>query len=159
MNFCTTPWITVFSQQSEPHWSAILTGISTPIIALFSLFIAYQQWKTARNKLKFDLYEKRLVIYTVTINSINKIITSDLNSVDTTQIKEEYLIGIRGARWLFDDQMYKYLNDDLWPLILDFENIKLDKNVQQERINLTKRLHEHLNCVEQKFNKFLSLKH
>ena len=48
---------------SDPHWTAYLTALLTPTIAGFGIYIAIQQWLTARRKLKFDLFDRRFAVY------------------------------------------------------------------------------------------------
>lgn len=40
-----------------------LSGLLTPVIAVTTVYIAYQQYKTGKDKLRFDLYEKRLKLF------------------------------------------------------------------------------------------------
>ena len=40
-----------------------LSGLLTPVIAVTTLYIAYQQYKTGKDKLRFDLYERRLKLF------------------------------------------------------------------------------------------------
>lgn len=39
------------------------SGLLTPIIAIVATYIAYQQWKTNKQKLVLDRYDRRLRIY------------------------------------------------------------------------------------------------
>ncbi|WP_454673454.1 hypothetical protein [Achromobacter pestifer] len=43
--------------------AAWLQALGTPIIGIGAAYIAYQSARTARNKLKFDMFEKRLQTY------------------------------------------------------------------------------------------------
>jgi hypothetical protein len=42
---------------------AIIGPLGPFVVSLLVAYVAYQQWKTASNKLKLDLYEKRLKIF------------------------------------------------------------------------------------------------
>jgi hypothetical protein len=42
----------------------ILTALLTPVIAVAVGYVAYQQWRTAREKLVLDLFKDRLAVYT-----------------------------------------------------------------------------------------------
>jgi hypothetical protein len=46
-----------------PHWTAYLTALLTPVIAVLATYIAYQQWRLNRHKLKLDLFERRWNVY------------------------------------------------------------------------------------------------
>jgi|WetSurMetagenome_2_1015567.scaffolds.fasta_scaffold742950_1 hypothetical protein len=50
----------------------IINAIATPIIATSVGIIAYQQWKTNKQKLKFDLYDRRLKLYEKSMEFIGK---------------------------------------------------------------------------------------
>jgi hypothetical protein len=39
------------------------SGLLTPVIAAIALYIAFQQYKTAHDKLRLDLYERRFRVY------------------------------------------------------------------------------------------------
>jgi hypothetical protein len=47
----------------SPAWVAISSALLTPLIAIIVVLIAYRQWKTAHNRLKLDLFDKRLAIH------------------------------------------------------------------------------------------------
>ena len=42
-------------------------------VSLVVAFIGYQQWRTARDKARFDLYEKRFVIFQATLDFIGEV--------------------------------------------------------------------------------------
>jgi hypothetical protein len=53
-------------QNVEPHWTAYLTALLTPCIAILAAYIGYQQWQLNRHKLKLDLFDKRWEVYAAT---------------------------------------------------------------------------------------------
>lgn len=54
--------ITSATPQADPHWTAYVTAVVVPVIALIAAWIAFRQWQIARNKLKLDLYDKRMAV-------------------------------------------------------------------------------------------------
>jgi hypothetical protein len=52
----------------DPHWTVYVSALGTPLIAAVAAIIAgwsaYRQWRTARDSLRFDLFEKRLTLTT-----------------------------------------------------------------------------------------------
>jgi len=68
------------------------------IAAIIAGYIALRQWWTARDKLRFDLFEKRFNIYEVTKDFINKTTVHGTASIDDIT---EFYSGIRGAEFLF----------------------------------------------------------
>lgn len=66
--------------------------------------------QTAKNKLKLDLFEKRLAIYTVASDAIAEVIQGgNFLSEDY----HSYYASIQGAKWLFGDEVYNYLDTGL----------------------------------------------
>jgi hypothetical protein len=46
----------------DPHWTTYLLAMLTPLIAMIVAFIAFRQWRTAQNRLKLDLFDRRLAL-------------------------------------------------------------------------------------------------
>jgi hypothetical protein len=92
-------------------WLTVLAALLTPTIAGFGIYIAWRQARTARNKLRLDLFDRRYVIYRAVVETIAKVnrqgylLAPDL---------EEFLLATRGARWLFDDDIGKYIDEKIW---------------------------------------------
>ena len=94
-----------------PLWVEYVKALGAPIVALIAACIAgciaYQQWKTARNKLKLDLFEKRLQVYNaaaVIVELINNPYAPDRDHLD--ECTDKFV----GARWLFGREIEQYLN-------------------------------------------------
>ena len=51
----------------------IFSAILVPLVALFALYIAWQQHKTNEEKLKLDLFDKRFKVYDATRKYLSKI--------------------------------------------------------------------------------------
>lgn len=90
------------------NWIQVLNGLLTPLIALIAIYIAYQQYKTARNKLKLELYEKRYKFY----NDMRKFIIR-LNSQPDRVFEElsEISYSLNEGRFLFDNDLLDYIED------------------------------------------------
>jgi hypothetical protein len=160
--------------QSESFGKAVASGTGTQLIAalatasvaLLAAFIAYQQWVTARNKLKLDLFEKRLQVYNAARSAIGDLITTEKPK---SEVEWQYLNGIRGVKWLFDDRMVKYLDDELWGKIVDLGCVDSElKGVplreqssekMRERADIKKYLTRQLSEIDERFKPFLSLRH
>lgn len=59
--------------QSSSNWIEILSSSLTPVIAVIALYIAIQQYKTNKQRLRHELYEKRLAIYNVVKMHLSKV--------------------------------------------------------------------------------------
>lgn len=95
----------------EPHWTTYLTAMMTPVVACFGAWIAFQQWVTARDKLRLDLYEKRMAVYKTAWETLGVVFTrGDLTRED----ESAYLQGTAGAQWLFGKEVQEYLSKEFW---------------------------------------------
>jgi hypothetical protein len=87
----------------------------TSAVAVFVAVIGFEQWWTARNKFKLDLFDRRWAVYIATRDLLSQISSHGRTSPEE-QVK--FLEGIRGAKWLFNERIDKYLNKDLRQKIL-----------------------------------------
>jgi hypothetical protein len=74
------------------------TGIAI-VAALIAGYIAWRQWRTAHDKLSFDLYEKRFAVY----EAVKSLINASTGGVIQKDL-DEFYDGIRGAEFLFDGE-------------------------------------------------------
>lgn len=98
--------ILVKCTSQQPGWATALSALLTPVVALLGVVIAFGQLSTAKKKLKFDLFEKRLGIY----YSINEFM-SFLNSDSELLLEKLHEVeqSVHNSRWLFDEEIYKKL--------------------------------------------------
>ncbi|MDP9968815.1 hypothetical protein J2W39_000038 [Variovorax paradoxus] len=94
----------------NPHWTAYVTAVATPIVAVLAAVlagaIAYRNWRTAQNKLKLDLYERRAKVLATVRDTIES--TVALERIDSGQL-QEFMKAINDAEWLFDEKVRDYL--------------------------------------------------
>ena len=152
--------------QADPHWTAYLSALLVPVIAVFGAWIAYRQWRTAQNKLKLDLFDKRMAVYDA-VREVLGFIASHGKITPGEQLK--YMSGIRSAKWLFNQDVAEYLEKTLWGKIVDFE---LHETMSSGRSNNPERIkHVHARAetfrwlvkqyevLDKKCSPFLSLRH
>jgi hypothetical protein len=94
------PWWVLYVQALAPSTVAI-------VAAFIAGYIAFRQWLTARDRLCFDLFEKRFAVYETTKKLIN---TAALQGQITQEDLGEFYSGIRGAEFLFDGETREFLN-------------------------------------------------
>ena len=86
----------------------ILQGLFAPIIGLTIVYIAYQQHKTNRNKLRLDLYDRRFKLY----NEIQSLLASIVQMGD---VSNDDLAGClrntKEAVFLFKEDIPKYIDE------------------------------------------------
>jgi hypothetical protein len=93
-----------------PWWAHYVQALGPTVVAviaaLFALYIGLRQWKTAHDRLTFDLYEKRFAVYEATKNFLNTVrYQEQVTGEDYTALYN----GIRGAEFLVDRATRSYL--------------------------------------------------
>ena len=86
----------------------ILKGLLTPLIAVVTAYIAWQQWQTNRQKLIFDIYERRLHVY----EEVRKILSIILR--DGTASHHDLLrfrTSVSEADFLFGREITEYIDE------------------------------------------------
>lgn len=95
---------------TDPHWTQYFSALLAPIVAVFASLVAYWQWKLARNKLKLELFDRRLVVYEAAKEILFSIVTNDeLENEDFSK----FVAATREARWLFNKSVNDYLISEL----------------------------------------------
>lgn len=125
----------------------ILQALLTPMIAGLATVIGCAQWWIARNKYRLDLFDRRWAVYIAARN----VISAMFSHARTSQEEEwAFLTGIRGARWLFNDEIDRYLRKNMWPQIcaLNAANSMLaDHAPPEEKPRAAKKKHEIMEWV------------
>lgn len=110
------------------YFIKVLSGFLTPTIAVLTAYIAYRQYKTDKNKLKFDLYEKRFNLFSefksllFKINADGKIDRLELRDFKFKTIECNFLFG-----------------SDIW----EFRNALIEKSLRITQLN--ERIPEEMN--------------
>lgn len=86
--------------------------------------------RTAKNKLKLELFDRRLVIYNAVTTMLGQLaVNGNLSSDD----KRNYWVGINGAHWLFEAHVVNYLEETIWNQMVDFDLMKSELENLDER--------------------------
>src|SRR3972149_3544918 len=138
----------------QKDWIDVLSALLTPTIAILGIYIAFRQWLTNKNNIKFNLFDKRYIVF----ENIKKFIASILSSgrvEDGADI--QFLRDTKSVAFLFDDEIAKKLH-----ALIKTEKTSTDEQLQQ---NLDKQdeikcwFQEQLNDIDKIFKKYLKLKH
>jgi hypothetical protein len=137
------------------------------IAALFGGLIAWRQWRTARNRLRLDLFCRRIVIYDKTRSFLGGILTSGrVMSGESVHFIHE----AGPSKCLFNPELAAFLEEigtkalHLESLQRQFEALTDDRHTERE-CNLEKRdeLHKWLIAqnkeMDSRFTTFLRLSH
>jgi len=104
-----------------PHWTAYCSAFLTPMIAVFAVWVARQQSATARNKLRFDLFEKRFFIYESAYNFLGSIITR--GKVDDAEM-HKYINATNAAKWIVAQEIADYLNREVYNPAIELQGLE-----------------------------------
>jgi len=86
----------------------ILQGLLTPVIAIVTCYIAWQQWKTNQRKFNFDRYERRLKVYEEVVRFIGVgIREGDYKNEELMSFKPK----VSEADFLFGEEVSTYINE------------------------------------------------
>lgn len=83
---------------SEPHWTAYLSALLTPVIGILGVIIAYQQWRISKNKIKLELYEKRFAVYEATLLFYQNIMVCNAETIKTYEFNVAHKAFIKASR-------------------------------------------------------------
>jgi hypothetical protein len=137
------------------------------LIAFIALFIAYNQWRMAQNKLKFELFDRRFKIYDSAKNLILFFLTTNRKSEEFMPIYLGFLNIKHDAKWILNSNVSNYL-DELSLKAREFNNF--DRNLDFKKVNgmipeeqlkkqeeYLKWFHCQLDILDDKFSPFLKL--
>lgn len=150
----------------DPHWTTYLSALLTPTIAVLGSLIAYRQWRTAQNRLKHDLFERRFSVYDTARTLLASIMTSG-KAKDEELFK--FLSGTREAKWLLDANVAEYLDKELYRKALNLQCLASELEglpVGDERSSnihkqaeIKKWFLTQYEVLDEKFSAFLKLEH
>ncbi len=136
------------------------------IIALLVAYIAFQQYKTAKDKLKLDLYNKRFKVYTAAKKLVGTAVAKgDLKQDDIFS----FWIDVNEAQFLFGkigNEIYVYMDllnkqgfqlNYLGKRIRDSQDNKEKENLLEKRDELFKWFEDQITELPKKFSKYLSI--
>jgi 2-succinyl-5-enolpyruvyl-6-hydroxy-3-cyclohexene-1-carboxylate synthase len=146
--------------------TAIQVGATalSPIIAVIGGWIAWQQVRINRNKLKLDRFDKRFEVHEAAMTFVAKVCTSGNASVEELN---EFLAKTRGSRFLLSQEIADYLNEihnkagHLQSTTSVMQSLALTeewrKKYADKWLELTEWLQQQLTVIPDKFAPFLSV--
>lgn len=150
----------------EPHWTAYFQALLTPIVAVFAGYVAVEQWTTARNKLRYDLFEKRFAIYEGARHFIGSIAGSGKVSHEDMF---KYLSATNAANWIVGPEVKNYLERELYKPAVELQCLHAElegmllgeartKNIKRQT-EITIHLNAQFEQMDRWFNSYLQLAH
>lgn len=84
-----------------PTVTLILTGA----IGCVTVYIAWQQWQTAKNKLRLDIFDRRYPVFEAAL----KLVSIAVQKGDVPdEARRGFVIATRGVQFLFDQKLQDY---------------------------------------------------
>lgn len=99
-----------------PAWIVVLSALLTPTIAIFGVYIAWQQWRLGRNKLKHDLFERRFRLYE---GAVRPLVYIQSSGKMTTEAFQKFMIETRDVKWLLRKEVEGFLHGELKEKFVD----------------------------------------
>ena len=125
---------------SDPHWTAYITAFATPAAAIVAAAIAtyfgYVNARTARNKLKLDLFERRMKVLTTIRYVMNLTFEYEERLDESTYAGLEN--AINDSEYVFDEKVYKHLKNTTLRLYDEYLSIR--RKVQNIRYRMSNNL-------------------
>lgn len=97
-----TVHVVIDSLASTSDWMDVSSALLTPTIALFGLYIAYRQHKNDSQRLKHELYDRRVIIFKHIKTYLSEIFRSGKVTYDTA-LKFNY--DVAEATFLVDENI------------------------------------------------------
>lgn len=150
----------------DPHWTAYVSALMVPVVALIAAGIAFLQWRLAQNKLMLDLFDRRFKIYEGARDFLRSVMTSG-KAKDEEMLK--FLISTREAKWLFDESIAEYLDKEIYAKAVELQTLDSElvgvpvgeertKSVAAQR-KLKEKLLAQFKVLDEKFSPYLRLRH
>jgi hypothetical protein len=148
------------------HWTQVLSALLTPTIAVLVAIIAYRQWRTAQNRLKLDLFDRRFAVYDAARNLLSSVMTSGKAKDDEM---EKFLAHTREAKWFLNDEIAEYFDKEFWGRAVDLQTLDTElqalpvgdgraTNVKRQS-EIKKWFRDQYKVLDEKFTPFLKVKH
>ena len=132
----------------------ISKALLTPLIAIVTAYIAWQQWKTNEQKLNLDRYDRRLRIYEEVRKILSiifrdaKVGTDDLLKFRTSVSEADFLFGAEVPTYI--DEIYKRgLN--LWRWNQEYRDYTQEPREGYDHNKIVEEMHKELTWLTSQF--------
>lgn len=137
----------------------LLSGLLTPVIAIIAVYVAYQQWKTNKQRLKAELYDKRFMVYEILMDTIGEVMGS--GDISDQQL-EKFNIQRRKSHFLFGKKVSDLL-EEIYDQLVNLQT--MNRASTEEKAKNAKKgadlkiwLYDQIKIARDKFQDDLSVK-
>lgn len=128
------------------------------VLASLGAYIAIQQYRTNRKNLKIELFEKRYVIYEAVREYMGAIVRK---RYPTENEQQQFLVETKGASFLFDDEIMKFI-EEVWQrsiYMCEWHQDELPSTHAQERADYMRWFAAEFGKLNERFSKDMRLRH
>lgn len=126
----------------------------TPVIAIVATYIAWQQWKTNRQKLNLERYDRRLNVYEE-VRKILSIIVRDAKA--STEDLLKFRTSVSEADFLFGPEIPQYIDEiykrglNLWRWNQEYRDYTQEKPEGYDHNKVVEEMHKELTWLSEQF--------
>ncbi len=149
---------------SLAEWVWAVQVVTTTVVASVVAYIAFQQWKTNQNRLRYELFDRRLKHCEAAKDFI---ISVWQNATASDEALQEFYRGIQGAVFIFDADTAEYLKSlhkqglELRATIDEMEGLEQETRRSEfvaKKWKIIKWFDGELSQLEIRFGKFLNIR-
>lgn len=132
----------------------IFKGLLTPLIAIVTAYIAWQQWQTNRQKLNLERYDRRLRVYEE-VRKLLSMIDRDANASTNDLLK--FRTSVSEADFLFRPEIPKYIDEiykhglNLWKWNQQYRDYTQEKPEGYDHNKVVEEMHKELTWLTEQF--------
>jgi hypothetical protein len=132
----------------------ISKSLLTPLIAIVATYIAWQQWRTNKQKLNLERYERRLRVYEEVIKILS-IILRDANASIEDLLK--FRTSVSEADFLFGSEIPAYIDEiykrglNLWRWNQEYRDFTQEKPVGYDNNKVVDGKHKEFTWLTEQF--------
>ena len=125
----------------------LVSGLLTPLIGLIAAYIAWQQWKTNRQKLILDRYDRRLRVYEE-VRRILSIVMRDAKA--STEDLLKFRTAVSEADFLFGPEVMAYIDVvykrglHLWQRSTEYRDSTQDRSADYDHQIVVREMNQEL---------------
>ncbi|MEF9443985.1 hypothetical protein OWS73_37010 [Burkholderia sp. 1B3(2022)] len=151
----------------QSGWTTVIQASAaalTPVIAIFGGWIAWQQVRINRNKLKLDRFDKRFAVHEAAMTFVARVATKGNAEIEEMN---EFIAKTRGTRFLLSKELADYLDEiytkagRLRSVSISMQALVLSDESRQKFsdkwLELNEWFQKQLDVIPEKFSPFLSI--
>lgn len=147
-------------------WVDYLSALLTPTIAIAGAAIGLLQWRTNRNRLKHELFDRRYEQFEAVRDFLGSIMGSG-RALDEKQA--DFRFKTKGLQFVYDKKLADYIDKNIWKPAIDLACLHSELEGvpvgEQRTINVRKQseikknLYREFQNLDRLFSRYLQLRH